>query len=148
LKRLGVRYVVARASDDLHGDILSKIGVDAIVNPEVNSGTRLAHWIHQRNVVEYITIAGSYGLAKLIVPAYFVGKSLSSLGFGQEDKKALCVLVLQRGEDVTINPKLKETVQNGDVLIVAADDNTLEQLLNKALKDYEKGQQDTNKNNK
>ena len=43
LKRLGVKTVISKAQDDLHGEILSKVGADRVVFPERETGVRLAH---------------------------------------------------------------------------------------------------------
>jgi len=42
-KELGVKRVVAKAHDILHGKVLSKIGADKVVYPERDMGVRVAH---------------------------------------------------------------------------------------------------------
>ena len=43
LKTIGVNTIVARARDSLHASTLRRIGVDRIIQPEEEMGTRLAH---------------------------------------------------------------------------------------------------------
>lgn len=139
LEKLGVPYIIARANDELHGSILEKIGADSVVYPEFDMGTRLAHWIHEKNVTEYITVTENYGVSKIMAPDYFVGRKLSVLGFGREEKDVHVVL-LKHGSEITLNPKLTETVEEDDVLIVLGNDDSLEKLLDEARQNREKSQ--------
>jgi len=43
LKDLGVKKVIAKASDEFHGRMLEKLGADKILFPERDMGRRIAH---------------------------------------------------------------------------------------------------------
>jgi len=129
LKRLGVPFVVARASNDLHGAILEKIGADKVVYPEREMGSRVAHELMLRDVLDYIPVYYNYGVSKLATPPHSVGQTLSELGLGREGKWGLAVLLIQRGKEVIVTPDRAEMVKQGDVLIVAGGDDKLEQFL-------------------
>ena len=129
LKKLGVRYVIARAENDLHGTILDKIGVDKVVYPEREMGIRVAHSLILTDVQDYIPVAPSYGVSKLAISPYFVGKSLSDIGLGRGGKWGLAVLLIQRGKEVIVTPDRAEIVRQGDVLITAGSDEKLEQFM-------------------
>ena len=43
LKTMGIKMVMARARDSLHANTLRRVGVDRVVQPEEEMGTRLAH---------------------------------------------------------------------------------------------------------
>lgn len=132
VKKLGVRYVIARAENELHGTILDKIGADKVVYPEREMGISVAHGLTLSDVLDYMSVTERYGVAKLAVPSHFVGKTLSELGFGPGRKWEVAVLLIQRKKEVLVTPAEKETVRDEDVLIVAGDDDRLEQLLNAA----------------
>jgi trk system potassium uptake protein TrkA len=134
LKKLGVPYVIARAENDLHGSILDKIGADRVVFPEREMGIRVAHGLTLRDVQDYIPIAPSYGVAKLEVLPSFVGKSLADLEFGRGGRWGLAVLLIQRGKGVIVTPDRSEVLKQGDILIVAGNDDKLEQFVQEALK--------------
>ena len=134
LKRLGVPYVIARAENELHGVILDKIGADKVVYPEREMGVRVAHGLLLTDVLDYIPVAPSYGVSKLAMPPYFVGKSLSELGLGRGGKWGLAVLLIQRGKEVIVTPDRAELVKQDDVLIVSGIDDKLEQFLTEAKK--------------
>lgn len=136
LKKLGVGYVIARADNELHRSILEKIGADRVVSPEREMGTRVAHGLTLTNVLDYIPVAPSYGVAEISASPYFVGKTLSELGLGQGGKWGIAVLLIQRGKEVIVTPDLVEDIRKGDVLILAGGDDKLNQLLNEAAKEF------------
>lgn len=134
LKKMGVRYVVARAESELHGSILEKIDADKVVYPEREMGTMIAHSLTLTDVLSYMPVAARFGVASLAVPAYFVGKTLSELDLGRTGKWAVAVLLVQRGKEVIVTPDRLEIIRPGDVLVVSGYDYKLEELLNEARK--------------
>ena len=134
LRKLGVRYVIARAENELHGSILDKIGADKVVYPEREMGTRVAHGLTLTQVLDYMSIGAAYGIAKLEPPGSFIGRTLSELGLGREGKRGVAVLLLQREKEVIIQPDRMEVIRPEDILIVYGTDAKLEELLVEAKK--------------
>lgn len=129
LKKLGVPYVIARAENDLHGTILDKIGADKVVFPEREMGISVAHSLILTDVQDYMPVAPSYGVSKLAISPYLVGKSLSDIGLGRGGRWGLAVLLIQRGKEVIVTPDRAETLRQGDILIVSGSDDKLEQFM-------------------
>jgi len=136
LRNLGVKYVVARADHDLHGSILRKIGANWVVMPEREKGVDVGHVIALREVRDYMRLDDLSGISRLMSPKYMVGRTLEELGFGQSGKAEIAVLAVQRGDSLTVSPTMTEKVQVGDGLVLCGSDEKLEQLLEKARKDY------------
>ncbi|TSA55453.1 MAG: TrkA family potassium uptake protein [Dehalococcoidia bacterium] len=134
LKKLGVRYVIARAVSDLHGDILQKIGADQVVFPQRDMGRRAAHGVLLIDVLDYMSVTQRYGISLVRALPYFVGKNLDDLGFGRKGKRGVAVLLIQREKEIIIAPAEKEIVRPADMLVVAADDENLANLLSLAKK--------------
>jgi len=132
LKRLGVPYVIAKADSELHGSILDKIGADIVVYPEREMGSRIAHQLALMDVLDYMTITRSYGVAKMAAPLHFAGKPLSELGFGRGGKWGIAVLLIQRKKEVILTPDRTEVIQPDDVLLLAGNDDKLEEFLDEA----------------
>lgn len=124
LKQLGIPWVVAKASSTLHGDVLSRIGVDRVIYPERDAGVRLAHSLAVRQISDYISITQTTGVAKLNTPSAFIGRSLAEL-HGATDVQ-LSVLVIKRGNQLITAPSYSEVVQSGDELIVAGTDAAID----------------------
>jgi trk system potassium uptake protein TrkA len=142
LRKLGVPLIVARADNELHGTILDKIGADKVIYPEREMGTRVAHGLTLTSVLDYMSIAPSYGVAKIDPPNTFVGRTLSELGLGPEGKWEVAVLLLQREREVIVCPDQMEVIKPDDVLIVSGNDSRLEQLLTEARKPIREEEED------
>jgi trk system potassium uptake protein TrkA len=134
LRKLGVRYVVGRADNDLHGSILEKIGADKVVYPEREMGTRVAHGLMLTQVLDYMPVAPAYGVAKVSPPNSFVGRTLSELGLGREGKWGIAVLMIHREREVIVTPDRMEVVRAEDTLILSGNDLKMEQMLTEAHK--------------
>ena len=134
LKNLGVPWVIARAENELHGSILEKIGADKVVYVEGEMGVRVAHALALKDVLDYITVTHTYGVAKIAIPPYFVGKTLSELELGRAGKWGITVLLIQRENEVIVTPDRTEVVKTNDIMIVAGSDEKLGQLLTEAKK--------------
>ena len=129
LKTMEIPYIVARATNELHGITLERIGVDKVIHPESEMGVRLAHNLFTPNLQEYLEMAPNFGLSRMKVPPQFVDKSLKELGFSSpRDKYGLAVLAIRRGKDVTLNPDIDDRLRSGDMLMLAGRDELLERL--------------------
>lgn len=126
LKRLGVSNVIAKAGSKLHGEILSRVGADRVVFPELETGIRLAHSFHVPNVIDYLDVAPNFGIEKIRPPRPFVGKTLGELDL--KTKAGLTPIALRRGKSVTVNPAREERIAEGDELILIGQDDKLEAL--------------------
>jgi len=132
LKNLGVPHVIARAENELHGSILEKIGADKVVYVEGEMGVRVSHALALKDVIDYITVTNTYGVAKIAIPLYFVGKTLSELELGRTGKWGITVLLIQRENEVIVTPDRTEVIKANDIIIVAGSDEKLGQLLTEA----------------
>jgi trk system potassium uptake protein TrkA len=128
LKKLGIPFIIARAISEAHGAILEKIGANKVVHPEREMGSGIAYSLTLGNVIDYIPVTLNYGVVKMSVPAYFVGKSLPDIGFGQRGRLEVIVLLLQRNQEIIINPGSAEQVKPDDVLVVAGRWDKLDEL--------------------
>ena len=126
LKRLGVKTVVSKAQDELHGDILEKVGADRVVYPERETGLRVAHALASPNLVDYLQVMPGFGIGKLVAPLAFQGKELGQLDL--KGKFGLTTLILRRGNELVLNPSRSEVIGRGDVLVVTGRDEQLEAL--------------------
>jgi trk system potassium uptake protein TrkA len=134
LKKLGVKYVLARAINDLHGSILQKIGADQVVFPQRDMGKRMAHGLLLTDVSDYMSITSTYGIAKIDPRPQFDNKTLGEAGFGKRGDSEVAVLLIQRGKEIIVNPGEKERLKDGDVLVLAAEDHKLAKFLEAANK--------------
>jgi len=123
LKRLGVTTVIAKAASPLHGAILERVGADRVVYPEREAGIDVAHTLSIPHVVDYIDLAPSHGIAKVDLPATFVGRTLRELDLAARFK--VTPIVLRRGNNVIVNPHRDERLADGDQLVLVGPDDQL-----------------------
>ncbi len=126
LKEMGVRKIVAKANDELHGKVLQKVGADVVIFPERDMGVRVAHALVSRNIIDQIHLSPDYSIVEVVVPARFIGKSLGESALRQ--KYGVTVLAIRRGEDIIISPGARQVLQEGDVLVAIGRDDRLKQL--------------------
>jgi len=115
VKNLGIRYVVAKAVDELHGKILEKIGADLVVYPEKERGETLAIQLTSTSLIDFIEISPEYNLEEAKVPKEFVGKSLRELDLSNKYK--IIVLGIKRDEDFIVAPSSEESFRPEDVFV-------------------------------
>lgn len=124
LKRLGVRRVIAKATSDLHGELLQRIGADRVIFPERDEGNRLAHAIAVPSINDYISLSPTSGIAKFNAPSQFVGKTLTELH--AETHSSLSVFAIKRGNLLINLPAYSEMIQVNDELVVSGPDREIE----------------------
>jgi len=100
---------VARAKDELHGEILSRVGADMVVNPEIEMGARIAQSTTFAEIVDHIMLSETYGVSK-IQCHLFQGRTLSDLGFGRLGATDHIVLLIQRRQEIIIIPETSQVI--------------------------------------
>ncbi len=98
LKQLGVPKVISRATTRARGEILQRIGADALVNPEEESAYRWCHRLLGPNVMEQIPLAEGHSLVQIPTPPQWRGKSLAELDVRRNFN--VNVVAIRRGHSV------------------------------------------------
>ncbi len=131
LKDMGMKYIVARAKDQLHANTLDRLGVDKVVQVESEMGARLGHSLFHPDVQEYMEILPNYGISKIKVPIRFAELSIDELpGLGNTRDTRQAVLAISRGRNITLKPEGKDRLRANDWLVLAAGDDLLDSLAN------------------
>jgi trk system potassium uptake protein TrkA len=123
LKNLGVPYVIAKASNDLHGRILSRLGADRVVFPEREMAIRLARGIEVPEIVDYLSVTPEMGISKLEVPPGLIGRAMSQSQV--EARFKVRVIAVIRRERVLFATSEDESFAQGDILILSGQDKDL-----------------------
>ena len=126
LKELGIPYVMAKASTDLEGRILRKVGADKITFPDREMGIRAGNQIMNGNYFEAIEVSDRYSIVDLGVPAAWIGQSLAELNI--RSRYGVNVIGIREVDGVNINPAPEEKLQDGDILIVLGDNSQLKKI--------------------
>ena len=116
LKELGIRQVVAKAINNLHGAMLSKIGADKVVYAERDMGERVAHNLISAGVMDYIELSSEISVMSLPIPTEFIGKNLIEADLRR--RYDVNVVAIKREGRTLVNPKAQEVFQPEDEIVV------------------------------
>ena len=128
LKELGVKKVVAKAQNALHGKVLEKIGADYVIYPERDMAIKLARSLVSHNFLEQINLSPTYSIIELFAPRVFVSKTLNEISLRK--KMQVTILAIRRGEDIIVSPGPDEKIGQSDILVVLGRNDNIEVLCN------------------
>ncbi len=131
-KELGIPNVIAKATSELHGKILRRIGADSVIYPDRDSAHRLARAIANHNVVDFLEVSDGYSIAEISVPEKVRGKSLAEANLRQTT--GITVLCVRRADEnpakprKIIIPQATDILRGDDKLIVFGETKKLDAL--------------------
>jgi trk system potassium uptake protein TrkA len=79
LKQMGVKKIIARAINELHGDILALVGADKVVYPEDEMGLKVAVSLSAPSLLDHIELSEGFGIAQLKCPPGLAKKTLKDI---------------------------------------------------------------------
>ena len=124
LKELGVPYIVCKASDETHRQVLLKLGADRVVIPEQEHADRLAKNLSSPNVLDYIELSEEYGIIEIPAPKAWVGKSLKELNV--RAKLGVNIIAVEKGRRINVSPAADYRIEANDILVVLGDTAALD----------------------
>jgi trk system potassium uptake protein TrkA len=122
----GVRDIVAKAINPLHGEVLRRLGVRRVVYPEMEMAVKLARSLLITGVLEEIPFAPGYSIFEIKAPRSLVGKSLREMDLRR--RYGVNVLVIRRGDRLIVNPSAEERIEADDVLLVLGSEEKVTDL--------------------
>ena len=131
-KELGVPNVVAKATSELHGKILRRIGADTVVYPDRDSAHRLARAIANHDVIDFLEVSEGFSIAEIDVPDGARGKTLAEADLRKTT--GLTVLCVRRADADpakprrVVIPQATDVLQSDDKLIVFGETRKLDSL--------------------
>ena len=128
LKALGVPYVLCKASDDTHREILEKLGADRVIIPEWEMADKLALGLTHAGFMEYIELSEEFGILEIEPREAWMGKNIRTLEL--RSRYGANVIALRRGDQIQIPPDIDAPLAPGMALVVLASYEVLEQLKN------------------
>ncbi len=119
----GVKEIIAKAINPLHGEVLRRLGVSRVVYPEMEIGIKLARSLLIGGMLEEIPFAPGYSIFEIKAPDKLIGKTLKELDLRR--RFGITVLAIKRGDKVIVNPSAKDSVEAGDVLLVLGSEGSV-----------------------
>lgn len=128
VKELGVKHIVAKAQNELHGKVLSKIGANRIVYPEKEMGIRIAKNLVSDNILDYIELAPDYSIMEVIALEEWLGKNLVELNM--REKYGVNIMAIKNGPEINIAFTADVEIKEGDILVVIGHNDDLKKIEN------------------
>jgi trk system potassium uptake protein len=126
VKEAGVKYVVAKASSEVHGKLLQRVGADRIVFPEYEAGCALASTLTQPALLERIELDPENSIVEILIPESFHGKSIAQLEL--RSRYGISVLAIAQGERFLTNPDPQYRFTKGSAMVVIGSNKDIQRL--------------------
>ena len=126
LKDLGVPMIFSRATNDLHGRVLDRVGADHVIQPEKEFGEFLARQMSLPGIQDYLDLGQDEALIEIEVPREWVDKSLADLQLHR--KKDLTVLAIKGVNKGGTLPRPDTPLHKGDILVVGGPKRELDKF--------------------
>jgi trk system potassium uptake protein len=126
LKEGGVTYVVAKASSEIHGKLLKRVGADHVVYPEHEMGCELARSLTRPGILERFELDPDNSIAEVVIPAEFDSKTIADLDLRK--RYGLNLLAVCKEGSFEINPSPVTRLQKGWLMVVIGENKCIDRL--------------------
>jgi trk system potassium uptake protein TrkA len=126
VKEGGVPHVVAKASSDVHGKLLKRVGADHVVYPEHEMGCELARSLTRPGILDRFDLDPDNSIVEVVIPAEFDGRTIMDLDLRK--RYGLNLLAVCRGDKFEINPNPALRLQKGWLMVVIGSNKGIEHL--------------------
>lgn len=128
-KEAGVKTVIAKCAEEMHGKIFKRVGADKVVFPENESGNRLAKNLLSSGFVDMMELSSDVSIVELEIKKEWIGKSLIELNVRK--KYGINIVAIRKGNTVQVNIDPEAPLENDMKLIVIANTTKLAKFIEK-----------------
>lgn len=122
LSEFGVPQIIARAQNNLHARVLSRVGATQVVFPERDLGRRLAEQVSNQWLAGFFPLGDKHAVAPLAPLPEMVGKPLVDLDF--RNRYRVTLLLVKRGDE-ELFPGPDTVLTEDDLLYVTGPSDAL-----------------------
>ncbi len=116
LKDLGAKFVLSRASRDIHAKFLLRNGADQVVYPEKEMAIRSAVRYSSDNIFDYIELTPEHSIYEIPVPEGWIGRSIIEMNIRK--KYNISILAVKYNDTLHPLPGADYTFKANDELII------------------------------
>lgn len=129
LKECGARFVLSRASREVHAKFLLRNGADDVVYPE----RQMADWSAMRyssdHIFDYVKLSPEYSIYEIAVPREWQGKTVMELAVRQRYR--VNVLGVKQGGVLQPMPEPSHRFQADERVLILGNDRDVQTLLSR-----------------
>ncbi len=126
LKELGAKWVVSKATRDVHAKFLLRNGADEVIYPDKDVAERLAVRVTANHVFDYIEM-GDYGIYEIPPHKKWIGKSIKEVNF--RVKYHVSILGTKENGETNLLPPADHIFREGEHLMVIGKKEDVEFIL-------------------
>ncbi len=126
VKEAGVNQVVAKASSEVHGKLLERVGADLVVFPEYEAGCTLAYTLTKPAILDRFDLDPDSSIVEVKIPEQFHGKNLAELQL--RSRYGLSVLAIGKDDKFEINPDPQMVLDRDLAMVVIGSNKDINRL--------------------
>ena len=126
VKEAGVKYVVAKASSEVHGKLLKRVGADKVVFPEYEAGCALADTLTKPGLLDRFELDPDNSIVEVLVPEEFHNKTLAELELRL--RYGITVLAVAHDDLFITNPDSHYKLTQGSIMIALGSNKNIQRL--------------------
>ncbi len=126
LKAIGVKHLICKAYDEVHREVLLKLGADQVIIPEQEFAAKLAGQLLMPRIRDYLQLTDHFTIVEIAVPDSWTGKTLGELNV--RGKYHVTVITVRHGDQIVPSPGADEKMLAGDILLMAGDEKDVTRL--------------------
>ena len=126
LKNMNVPDVICKAQDNVHREILERLGANRVIIPEREMADKLVLGMTSSGFMEYVELSDEFGITEMKPPKDWIGKSIHSLQL--RSRYGVNVIGLRRHESIQIPPDIDSPLEPDTTIVLLGsydDINTL-----------------------
>jgi len=126
LKDMGVPFIVARAINENHGKILSKVGADRVIFPEKDMAIKVAKTLSFQNAIRTEELFPGYNIVESKLPAALANTTLSKSQL--RNRFGVTILAIKRADEYIVSPAASEVLNKNDIIYILGDEQQLKRF--------------------
>lgn len=127
LKDLGAKYVVSKASRDIHAKFLLRNGADEVIYPDKDIAERVAVKYSANHVFDYFELHSDYSIFEIQPKKTWIGHSIAKANI--RAKYNVSIFGIQKGDQLNMLPKPDYIMTKEDHLMVVGLKKDISKLL-------------------
>lgn len=127
MKEQGAKFIIARATRDVHKKLLLCNGADYVVYAEREMAERLAVKYGASNVIDFIEVTPDYSIYEISTPSGWHGRTILEKDVRRKHK--VSILGVKHDGDVQMLPDVDYVFNSEDTLIIMGKNSDLKPLI-------------------
>ena len=103
-KEAGVKEVIVKCANEMHGRIFKSVGADRVILPEIDSGKRLAKDLLSSGFVDIASVSDDISIVEIDVMKKWQGKTLRELDLRKNNRLNVIALIKNGKTELVSDP--------------------------------------------